>query len=421
MPTRDWAGVLAMSVACLSTSACGAPPSPEQSVEVTDSAGVRMVRISDPDRSLGVSEVVRFGLVDGDPNLIFDNVRALAIDKDGSIWMVDSYESVRHYSADGEYVGAVGASGTGPGESRYGYGDVWVAEAEVVVLAFSPTLQLFDKDGAYRGSRAVITADGRNLFPLAKTADGWLFWEHVLPDVGVASGREVWIVSSGDMETESVDSIHALIGTPRVAAGPGHWSNGSFFDGLPSIAGKGSGGWVYSHASEYRLEDYGEDGSLASVITRQIDRKPYLNDVRRSIESSLESAHRELGHRPEQRERERLLQATLPSTDPPWIPAIDEVLVAADGTMWVRRADQHPDIAARAVATTFGYLPHAWLDDWRADWVYDVLTPGGDYLGTARLPFNFVPMAVTPTRVYGTIRDELDVEYVSAFELLDPT
>ena len=66
----------------------------------------------------------------------------------------------------------------------------------------------------------------------------------------------------------------------------------------------------------------------------------------------------------------------------------------------------------------FGYIPSAWLDEWRADWIFDLFDPDGSYRGTVTLPFQFTPMAVTASSVVGSITDALDVEYVVRFEVM---
>ena len=113
-----------------------------------------------------------------------------------------------------------------------------------------------------------------------------------------------------------------------------------------------------------------------------------------------------------------MLAAALPDSDPDWLPAIDQVLTTPEGGFWVRRADQHPEPALRAVAALSGPLPAFWRDEWRADWVFDLFDPDGGYRGTVTLPFQFVPMAVTASAVVGSITDALDVEYVVRFEVM---
>jgi hypothetical protein len=71
----------------------------------------------------------------------------------------------------------------------------------------------------------------------------------------------------------------------------------------------------------------------------------------------------------------------------------------------------------RAVAGAFGYIQAAWLEEWRGPLHLDLFSPEGLYRGSVVLPDEFVPMAVTRDRIFGSIRDDLDVQYVVAYSL----
>ena len=152
-----------------------------------------------------------------------------------------------------------------------------------------------------------------------------------------------------------------------------------------------------------------------------MDRIPYPAGLAADIRAGLESKWSQNGYRPDDTEQDRQLEAALPDSDPDWLPAIDLLLATPDGGFWVRRADQHPEPALRAVAAGTGLILRAWLDEWRADWVFDLFDPDGGYRGTVTLPFQFTPMAVTASSVVGSITDALDVEYVVRFEVMDLT
>ena len=98
---------------------CEPAEPPTRPVTVRDSAGIELVTNSGPDVPLEVTEVLRVGVLDGDPTLQFDQVNALAVDSVGGFWVTDSYEAVRHFDSAGSYVGSVGGRGEGPGEASY--------------------------------------------------------------------------------------------------------------------------------------------------------------------------------------------------------------------------------------------------------------------------------------------------------------
>lgn len=115
-------------------------------VEVQDSSGVELVSDAQGERLLGLEEVLRVGVLEGDSALQFDRIRSVALDESEGVWVVDSHESVRHYSGSGRFLGSVGSEGSGPGEAQ-GYGGVWTGDNSVVVSGYPGVLQRFRSDG----------------------------------------------------------------------------------------------------------------------------------------------------------------------------------------------------------------------------------------------------------------------------------
>lgn len=406
---------------CALPSSCGPEDdgAGEPRIVVTDSAGVRMVQNHGPTDELTVREMTRFGLVDGDPNLLFNEIRSIAVEPDGSLWVTDSHESIRHYTVDGVYLGSVGGSGEGPGESRRGYGDIWVTDSTLYASAYSQgTFQLFDHDGGFIGSRPVYADNGFPLVPLGPSVDDWYFLNIGYPPPEQIRGREIWTLYRGPAAATDLELVTEFEGHPSISVGPGHWGNASFFDGFPSLGVDRGGTIYYSHATEYRIDIFSGAGSLLERIRRSTERRPYEEGLEAEIEDGLRDGWRSLGSTVDEAQIRQMLEAALPVTDPEWIPAVDQVLVAADGALWVRRADMHPRPAMRAVAAVYGYVPWAWLEEWRADWRFDLFSAQGEYRGSVTLPSSFSPMVVTGSHVYGSVRDDLDVEYVVGFEVV---
>lgn len=390
----------------------------ERRVEVTDSAGVRIVHNHGRADELTVREFVRFGVVDGDPNLLFNEIRSIAVQPDGSLWVADSHESIRHYAMDGVYLGSVGGVGDGPGESRRGYGDIWVTDSTLYASAWSQgTFQLFDTDaGGFIGSRPVYTDNGAPLVVLGPSVDAWYFLNVGFPSPEQRRGRETWTLYEGPATSPDLEWVTELEGHPFLSLGQGRWTKASFFDGFPSVGVDGRGNIYYSHAADYQIDIFSAAGSLLKRIRRSTARRPYEDGLEGEIEDGLRDGWRVSRTVDESQIRQRL-EAALPVSDPEWIPSIDQVLVAADGALWVRRADLHPRPAMRAVAAAYDYVLWAWLEEWRADWRFDLFSAQGEYRGSVTLPSNFTPMAVTNSHMFGSVRDDLDVEYVVGFEV----
>ena len=284
--------------------------------------------------------------------------------------------------------------------------DIWVSDSELFALAHTPALQLFSKDGTYLGERMSFKPEGDNALPLGPVRDRWLFVRMHFPETYLPGARETWVVLEGSATATDVDSVATVLGP----------APGSYFDGYPSLASVADG-FIYSDPIDYVVSKFSTSGALTAVVRRQVDRIPYPAGLAADIRAGLESAWSHTGIRPDNPQRSFHLATALPDSDSGWLPAIDQVLATPEGGFWVRRADQ-PEPALRAVAAVFGYLPSFWLDEWRADWVFDLFDPDGGYRGTVTLPFEFVPMAVTASSVVGSITDALDVEYVVRFEVV---
>ena len=258
---------LAASLMLLAACRSGPRDEIENQKVMSDSAGVRLVDNRGQTRALETRESLRFGVVDGDINLIFDQIRMVALESDGSMWVSDSHESIRRYSNEGAYLGSVGAEGSGPGESPRGYGDIWVSDSELYAWAYSPpALQLFSKDGTYLGQRMAYTPEGLTVVPLGPVRDRWLFVRRHLPETDLPEARETWVVLEGSATGTEDDSVATVLGAPRVKS-PRSWSAGSYFDGYPSLAAVADG-FIYSDHMDYVISRFSTSGTLTAVVRR---------------------------------------------------------------------------------------------------------------------------------------------------------
>ena len=103
---------------------------------------------------------VIIGEVDGDPVFLFGDIRAIATDDDGRVYVGDRIgATIRAYSATGDFIGQVAQEGEGPGEI---YG--WPAD-----LSFGPDGELYVRDG----SRITIFAGSGSDGPTDSLANTW--------------------------------------------------------------------------------------------------------------------------------------------------------------------------------------------------------------------------------------------------------
>jgi hypothetical protein len=393
---------------------CGAADRRADSMETRDSADVTFVTNSGPDHSLEVREVLRVGVVDGNPDLQFHIVRGIGVDSVGGMWIGDS-NGLRYYDESGRYVRSLGGIGQGPGEAPTGYSEIRLTPGRVLATAYG-SIQLFDAGGEFLGSRSTYD-EGRNLQPVGPVDGSWLFLRKDTPPQIGPRFEMTWVIGRGPAIRAGFDSLFAVRGEPMVSNGFQRFF-GSFFDGMPSLDADAHGRVYYSDRSDYRIEIRSPEGQLFRVIERAAPRVPYDPAVRADVETGARDAIAQL--MPQSLSDETVAAMTddaMPATDPAHLPALERILVSADGHVWAERADAHPNPGMRAVARRIGFVRSAWLDAWHAPLSFDLFAPDGDYRGTIELPSTFSPLAVTADRVYGTIRDELDVQYVVAFDI----
>jgi len=99
---------------------------------------------------LDLAEDLSIG-AENDPNLMFFGVRAVTVDKQGNIYVLDLRNfRIQKFDKSGKYLLTIGRKGQGPGEFELpvkiliddGNGDIYVKDR-------STTLKIFDKDGRY--------------------------------------------------------------------------------------------------------------------------------------------------------------------------------------------------------------------------------------------------------------------------------
>lgn len=402
-------------------------------VEILDSAGVEMVRDARSERVLSLEERLRVGVVEGDPDLQFDQVRGLAVEADGGFWVVDSHASIRRFDARGSFRGRAGGQGEGPGESE-GYFTAVATDGGIVVSGQPGRLQRFRRDGAFLQSRAQRTEEGGFLTLLGRTGGRLVFTLMHLPATTdeshtLATGGSTLVRTTTEVLT-APDSLTPLtsVGTFAGRLLTQRGGAGSSLLGDPAFATGGGGRIHVSDTLAYRIETYDLEGGLRRVVERPLPPSAVPDGFGDRVREGVERTFRDgipgiigPGLSPQRQDQvERITASAVPPRLPPHLPFVDRIFATSEGVLWVERADRHPRPAMRAVAHAFGFVRWAWHPAWRAPQVFDLFDADGRYRGTVELPFDYVPLAVAGDRVYGSLTDELGVERIIGFEVDEP-
>lgn len=411
MRIRHRRALAALSVSMMTgIAACGRDGSSSaDSVEVVDSAGVRVVRNSGPSWAAGEAWLVDAepewlrGELEGPAETRFFQIRDVALRGDGSVVVADGGSAeIRAFGADGEHLWTQGGEGDGPGEYR--------APSRLLVLAG-------DSVAVYDGESRRVTVVGpggavaRSFVP--EVPDGASM---AAPDVVVTPDR--W-VSRGGVRFSGDVPPSGTIAPPM----PYFWSgpDGTALDSVTSLptgarliqqSGSGIGVWTVPFSLDGQLAGGGgrlitaaptaplwtardSTGRVVQVVSFPAEARPVGNDA---WEAALAAA---IPEDADARRRQAVTEAYAAMERPEEQPVIQELIVDDEGHVWLE-GFRPPGAEAE---------PSRW-------WVFD---EAGRLLGRVSLPTGLEVQAIGGDRIVGVARDELEVERIQVHRLRRPS
>jgi hypothetical protein len=408
--TRNGNGWAALTLVPL-LGACGAADAGWQGT-VRDSAGVAIVSNAGvgawaPADAWTVEETLRIGTAEGAAETMFGQIVGVDVDAQGRIHVMDQQaQQVRVFDAEGRHIRSFGRSGSGPGELSPQAGPVFVGPDGTIVVPdlMNQRINLYSSEGEPTGSTAHTMTDG--------IPTRWV----KAANHDLVSQSMVIAFPGMDVEPRNLilrrDPLGAVRDTLLILP-PGEtvdFSGGQprmkFFSPEPMWTYDPGDRLIYGNNAEYRLLVQGPDGALERIIEMQTERRPVTAADQTTFRRMMRDMWDHAGVPPQTVE---MLIQSVSFAD--FYPAYANLATGPEGTLWAQSI-QTPDSVEKSGAS---FDMH---DIGGPTW--DVFDAEGRYLGVVRLPARFTPLRFVDDRVYGVIRDDMDVQYVARIRVRRP-
>jgi hypothetical protein len=383
--------------------------------EVLDSAGVRVVVSQGQGSWAGASPVLveelRMGSVGGGGPDEFGDVVALDVDAAGDIYVLDQQaRQVRVFDGGGSHRRTLGGPGAGPGELSAVMMGVFVSPDGTVSVpdVGNARVTRFGSDGSSYSST-----------PMRIDAGVPIRWDATQEGDLVAQLRQVAGATTGEEGLDLVvrygsdgavsDTIAAIPTGTTITTGPDGLPRIRLFEPEPIWDLSESGALVRSMNSAYRVEVYSAEGDLQHVLVRPGERRPVSQGDQAQIRRLVTETMLDQGTPPAVAER---IGSEMTFADN--YPVLAGVMATPGGEVWVQRVRSLDQMGEDGDAS--GYLDVRDLGS--ADW--DVFDSEGRYQGTLTFPDRFTLLKIVDDRVYGVLRDDLDVQHVLRMRVSRP-
>lgn len=374
---------------------------------ITDSAGVQIVqntesRLWGPDDTWTLTEVLRIGTAEGEPEYQFGLITGIALTSDGRVIVADQQgQHLKVFAADGTYERTIGKPGGGPGELGLGISGIVVGPHDTILVADmgNQRVNIYLPDGTFVSSFRIELQQG---LPLR--------WDATRDGRMVSQVRPVQFPGM-PAPTDSSDLILVRMsdGTAgdtllKVPSGRTFQLGGArpeieLFAAEPAWALYGNG-VLYGVNDNYRFGVYEPGGALTRVVSKPFTPQEVSEADEQAIMTAFERLWKQFGLTQEQVAAQRQV---IKFADR--YPAYLQMLEGVDGSIWVQHVQSPTNLPAEMQEA---YNPQ--LDLGSPDW--DVFDATGRYLGVVTMPVRFQPVRFLGSSVYGIQRDESDVQYV---------
>jgi len=337
---------------------------------------------------LSPSPAVQLGDVEGAPEQIFSRITSIGLFDDGAFVVADGASSeLRVFGQLGEFEGAMGGQGEGPGEFLY-LGSTHVLEGDTL-LAYDPEayrLSIFLRSGQLLETVPMAAVGGAPESYLGRGSSGRHFVSlikqvsrqasDITPDI-----MELRRYEAGGRESQALGEYPGM----RRVRSPVPFS--------PHPLGTVLGENVFIADGLLPLFTVFTPTGTTDVLVNVPRRVWSPEDARRRLEANLEEGPL----------KDRLAAAWNQARSDS-IPAFSDMLPDRTGAIWVKEYDPGTD--------------SHWVDRLRTGGRWFVVQPDGRALAEVVLPEDFRLMAVGRDRVAGVATDVLGVERVRIYRLI---
>ncbi len=412
---RTWGTPFVVAVLtpiCLT--ACGDSGGGAWEGEVRDSAGVQVVENTGrgawhDGEAWTVETDLVIGTAEGAAEYQFGSIVSVDVGVDGRIYALDQQAGeVRVFDADGRFVARMGRTGSGPGELSQAAGPVFVGAGDTVAVAdiMNQRVSWFDAEGTTLGSHPLPMTEGVPARWM-KSADGHVVQQAmIMAFPGQSQVEPKNLLLRRHVSGALVDTLMELpIG--RTMDFSGSEPSITIFESEPMWSTDPLGRLISGSNSEYRFQVYDARGRLERIVSRPGPRQPLTDSDQADFRRAIEDAWGRAGMPPEARQ---MMASALRFAR--HYPAYANLLGGPDGTIWVQHV-QTPE-TIKEMGGTFDIQ-----DIGGPRW--DVFDGDGRFLGSVDMPLRFTPMLFDGDRVYGVLRDDLDVQHVARLHLRRPS
>jgi len=383
---------------------------------VRDSAGIEIVQNygtplwADAD-AWALSEVLRIGVGDGDPNYMFGRIEDVGVLSSGRIVIADGIsQNLRFFHSDGRWEKTVGQAGSGPGE----YGNVWLT----ILVGPGDTLLVTDVQNQ-RANRVAPDGTWLDSWPAYRPEDGWMekAWDYSstgrlvsqmyqIPElVGDESSSLDFVVirdlagSVGD----TVGFMSASLGT-QVSGGRTEYH---IFAGEPASSLCPDNSLLTGRQDLYEIRRYDPVGALEQVVRLDREVIPVSESDRNTWRQWYKDFWMESGYYTPSRVEGLLSAFRFNET----YPTFRTLNCGPNGSIWIQPwkpvsaliQEDFPDVFQGIPADAAGH--------------FEVFDRRGRYLGKVSLPPGFFPIGFRDESLFGRWRDSLDVDYVKVLRI----